>query len=66
MRKIIPIRRNKMNKTLDYILGFITGISISIAVYACTNPIMADGQDIMQVEIVNNHEYNPVYVRATQ
>ena len=55
-----------MNKTLDYILGFITGISISIAVYACTNPIMADNQDVLQVEIVNNHEYNPVYVRATQ
>ena len=55
-----------MNKTLDYILGFITGVSVCIAVYACTNPIMADGQDVMQVEIVNNHEYNPVYVRSTQ
>ena len=56
-----------MNKTLDYILGFITGVSVCIAVYACSsNPIMADGQDVMQVEIVNNHEYNPVYVRSTQ
>jgi len=56
-----------MNKTIDYVLGFITGISISMAVYACSNPIMADNQDdVMRVEIVNNHEYNPVYVRSTQ
>jgi len=55
-----------MNKTLVYMLGLTTGISISIAVYACTNPIMADSQDVMKVEIVNNHEYNPVYVRSTQ
>lgn len=54
-----------MNRTLDYLLGFITGIAISIAVYACSSPIMADEHsDVLQVEIVNNHEYNPVYVRA--
>ena len=55
-----------MNKTIDYVLGFITGLSVSIAVYACTNPIMADNDEVLKVEIVNNHEYNPVYVRSTQ
>ena len=31
------------NKTTDYILGFITGIAISIAAYSCTtSPLQAD------------------------
>ena len=54
-----------MNKTLDYVLGFITGLSISIAEYACSNPIMANSDEVLKVEIVNNHEYNPVYIKAT-
>ena len=30
------------NKTTDYILGFITGIAICIAVWSCTSPLQAD------------------------
>ena len=30
------------NKTLDYILGMITGISIMIAAWSCSRPLKSD------------------------
>ena len=43
------------NKTLDYILGMITGISISIAIISCTNnSLQATSSDVLYVEVVND------------
>tara|TARA_Y100000310_G_scaffold164042_1_gene163890 strand:- start:276 stop:458 length:183 start_codon:yes stop_codon:yes gene_type:complete len=44
----------KKTKTLDYILGMITGIAISIAVLSCTNnSLQATSSDILLVKVVN-------------
>ena len=41
-------------KTLDYILGMITGIAISIAVISCTNnSLQATSTDVLYVKVVN-------------
>ena len=51
------------NKSIDYILGMITGASLMMAFWACTNtPLGASGSDVQQVEIVNNAYSNPVPV----
>ena len=53
------------NKSLDYILGMITGASLMLAFWACTNtPLGASGSDVQQVEIVNNAYSNPVPVEV--
>ena len=50
------------NKKLDYILGMITGISISIAVLACTNnSLQATSGDVLLVKVVNE-SWEPVKV----
>ena len=50
-------------KSIDYILGMITGASIMIAVWACTSgsPVIAAGSTTEEVEVVNR-KWNPVYV----
>lgn len=52
-------------KSIDYILGMITGISIMIAVWACTsgNPVIAASSEVQDVRIVNEKWY-PVYVEV--
>ena len=49
-------------KTLDYILGMITGIAISIAVLACSNnSLQATSGDVLLVKVVNE-SWEPVKV----
>ena len=50
-------------KSIDYILGMITGASIMIAVWACTSgsPVIAASSTTQEVEVVNQ-KWNPVYV----
>ena len=49
-------------KTLDYILGMITGISISIAVAAmANNSLNAYSNDVLEVKVVNP-SWDPVKV----
>ena len=51
-------------KSLDYILGMITGASLIIALWACTgNSLSADAQDIQEVKIVNE-SWDPVNVKV--
>ncbi|MDP6852454.1 MAG: ABC transporter ATP-binding protein [Candidatus Marinimicrobia bacterium] len=52
-------------KSIDYILGMITGTSIMIAVWACTsgNPVIAASSEVQDVRIVNEKWY-PVYVEV--
>ena len=51
-----------MKKTIDYILGIITGISISLAVVACTNnSLNAYSSDVLEVKVVNE-SWDPVKV----
>ena len=52
----------KKTKTLDYIFGMITGISISIAALACTNnSLQATSSDVLLVKVVNE-SWEPVKV----
>jgi len=54
------------NKSIDYIFGMITGASLMLAFWACTNtPLGASGSDVQQVEIVNSKSWDPVYVEIT-
>lgn len=48
------------NKTMDYILGFITGIAVSLALYSCTSPLNAD--DVYSTR--GNSEFYPLYVKV--
>ena len=53
---------NMKKKTLDYILGMITGIAISIAVLACSNnSLQATSTDVLYVKVVNE-SWEPVKV----
>ena len=53
------------NKSIDYVFGMITGASLMVAFWACTNtPLGASGSDVQQVEIVNNAYSNPVPVEV--
>ena len=53
------------NKSIDYVFGMITGASLMLAFWACTNtPLGASGSDVQQVEIVNNAYSNPVPVEV--
>ena len=52
----------KKAKTLDYILGMITGIAISIAALACSNnSLQATSGDVLYVKVVNE-SWEPVKV----
>ena len=53
------------NKSIDYIFGMITGASLMLAFWACTNtPLGATGSTIQEVKVVNA-SYDPVYVKVT-
>ena len=49
-----------MKKSLDYIFGIITGISIMIAIWSCTNPLQAG--DYTR----GDNEWNPLYVKIVE
>ena len=51
------------NKSIDYIFGMITGASLMLAFFACTQtPLGASGSTIQEVKIVNE-SWDAVYVR---
>ena len=51
-------------KSMDYILGMITGIAIMITFWACTQtPLGASGSTVQEVKVVNE-SWNPVYVTS--
>ena len=53
------------NKSMDYIFGMITGASLMLALWSCTNtPLNATGSEVQQVEVVNT-SWNPVYVKQS-
>ena len=52
------------NKSIDYIFGMITGASLMLAIFACTQtPLGASGSTIQEVKIVNE-SWDAVYVRS--
>ena len=52
-------------KSIDYILGMITGASLMLAFWACTNtPLGAAGSTVQEVKVVNE-SWDPVYVTST-
>ena len=52
------------NKSIDYIFGMITGASLMVAFWACTNtPLGASGSTVQEVRIVNS-SWEPVYVTS--
>ena len=52
------------NKSIDYILGMITGASLMLAFWACTNTPLGASGTAQDVRIVNQ-TYEPVYVTST-
>ena len=51
-------------KSIDYIFGMITGASLMLAFWACTNtPLGASGSTIQEVKVVNE-SWDAVYVRS--
>ena len=53
------------NKTTDYILGFITGIAISIAAYSCTtSPLQAD--ESYSSSGPSGGRFDPIYVKIVE
>ena len=50
-------------KSIDYILGMITGASLMLAFWACTQtPLGASGSTVQEVKVVNE-SWDAVYVR---
>ena len=62
----IKLRRNMLKrKSIDYIFGMITGASLMVAFWACTNtPLGASGSTVQEVKVVNE-SWDAVYVRST-
>ena len=60
------------NKTTDYILGFITGVAVVIAVYSfSTSKLYADDfydsyDDDNYVSSRGDSKYNPLYVKVVE
>ena len=53
------------NKSIDYIFGMITGASLMLALFACTQtPLGASGFTVQEVKVVNE-SWDPVYVQET-
>ena len=51
-------------KSIDYILGMVTGASLMIALWACTsNPLNAYSENVQEVKVVN-YSWEPVYVSS--
>ena len=54
------------NKSIDYIFGMITGASLMVAFWACTNtPLGALGSTVQEVKVVNE-SWNPVNVSVIE
>ena len=52
-------------KSIDYIFGMITGASLMLAFWACTQtPLGASGSTVQEVKVVNE-SWNPVPVEIT-
>ena len=50
-------------KSIDYILGMITGASLMLALWACTsNDLIAEGLDVQEEKIVNE-TWDPANVK---
>ena len=69
MQKDYMIKKEKKymikNKSIDYIFGMITGASLMLAFWACTNtPLGASGSTVQEVKVVNE-SWDPVYVQDT-
>jgi len=53
------------NKSIDYIFGMVTGASLMLAFWACTQtPLNATGSTVQEVKVVNE-SWDPVYVTST-
>ena len=51
-------------KSIDYILGIITGASLMIALWACTNnSLSAYDSDVQEVKVVNS-QWDPVHTSS--
>ena len=51
-------------KSIDYIFGMITGASLMVAFWACTqSPLGASGSTVQEVKVVNE-SWDAVYVRS--
>ncbi len=54
----------KKQKSIDYILGMITGASLMLALWSCTsNELVAYSSDVQAVKVVNE-SWDPVYVES--
>ena len=51
-------------KSIDYIFGMITGASLMIAFWACTNNAVASYSTVQEVKVVNE-SWDAVYVKIT-
>ena len=52
------------NKSIDYIFGMITGASLMVVFWACTQtPLGASSSTVQEVKVVNE-SWDPVYVRS--
>ena len=52
-------------KSIDYILGMITGASLMLAFWGCTNtPLGASGSTVQEVKVVNESS-DAVYLQNT-
>ena len=51
-------------KSIDYIFGMITGASLMLVFWACTNtPLGASGSTVQGVKVVNE-SWDTVYIRS--
>ena len=52
------------NNSIDYIFGMITGASLMVAFWACTNtPLGASGSTVQEVKVVNE-SWDPVHITS--
>ena len=55
----------KKPRSVEYIMGMITGASLMLAFWACTsNDLVANTGSIQEVKVFNE-SWNPVYVTST-
>ena len=53
------------NKSIDYIFGMITGASLMLAFWACTQtPLGASGSTVQEVKVVNE-SWDPIPITST-
>ena len=52
------------NKSIDYIFGMITGASLMLAFWACTQtPLGASGSNVQEVKVVNE-SWDALYITS--